>query len=150
MTARRTKAAPPAVPPPTVDRDLAEMGGGWFEEASDHVAALPLHKWITFGPVAPVPSASLIPGILGWERGVTKGGRPANPPAAIYYLLGHAEPGRTGPSPLRGIDWSEFVAVELCEKPREGFILALGPVSAKAAFQQLVSDIRAEIANLDD
>lgn len=130
--------------------DLAESGGSWFEEASDHVVALPLHRGISLGPVAPVPAASLIPGILGWERAVGGGGRPPSAGVALYYLVGHAEPGRTGPSPLRGIDWSEFVAIEMCEKPLPGFLLGLGPPSAKAAFQQLVSDIRAEIAKLDD
>ncbi len=150
MPSRRSPPAGSPVPSPVSDRDIAESGAGWFEEASDHVVARPEHGSIQLGPVTPVPGSDLVPGVLGWRRPITNGRAGAATSSTIYYLIGGRAGTTRGPSPLRGIDWSEFAAVVPLDRPSPGYVLGRGPAGQTAALGKLATAVAGELSNLDD
>src|SRR5579863_1028803 len=147
---RRPKAARAPVPPPITDRDLAEAGAGWFEEASDHALVRTGSDALRLGPVAPLPSSGLVPGVFGWHRPVRSGNAGPRSTAELYYLVGNGGNAGGGPSPIREFDWAEFAAVERCALPVAGFVLARGPSSLAAPLRKLAALVCQELAETDD
>jgi hypothetical protein len=150
MPARPSRSARKPVPPPATDRQVAESGGDWFEEASDHAVAAAGAAGFRFGPVSPLPGAAVEPGVFGWQRPIQGASVGTRGTAVLYYLAGNSVPKPKGASPIREFDWSEFAAVERCQQPVAGCILARGPVTARAALRGLVGDVCRELARPDE
>jgi hypothetical protein len=139
---RRTPTVSPAAA-----LELAESGGSWFEEASDHAQAVVARSPLRLGPVVSLPAASLPPGVLGWQRSVRSGRRAAG---VLYYLVGKVPDGKSGPSPVPEFDWNELAAAERCHRPTPGMVLAQGPSDRKKSLRDLAGRVSKELASLDD
>jgi len=138
------------MPTPAADREIAESGGSWFEEASDHAIVRPRNAGLRLGPVSPISGGGMVPGVLGWQRAVRTAAPASRPTAALYYLVGGLSPTAKGPSPVREFDWSEFAAVAASGRPVPGAVLARAPTKEKPQFRRLVANVVEELADLED
>jgi hypothetical protein len=150
VTVRRTAAARRPMPTPAADREIAESGGSWFEEASDHAVVRPRNAGLRLGPVSPISGGGMVPGVLGWRRAVRAAAAGARSTADLYYLVGRSSPTAKGPSPIREFDWSDFAVVVASNRPVPGTVLARAPAQEKPQFRRLVADVVAELADIDD
>lgn len=94
-----------------------------------------------------VPGSAISPGVLGWRRTVARANGASS---ELYYLVGGFAVRRTGPSPLREFDWSEFLPAAPTLRPVAGAVLLRPAAAHRAPLAGLAARVAEALGELDE